>query len=104
MNSNLNCSLAIRECIGLPYLALGLVLKTYLFFFFFPTNQLGATHKPMAAWSPAFSHASGNLLVFTLSLLAFVVFIFVVSGRCDNFGSGFYDTQSECILHANQIM
>ena len=58
-------------------------------FFFFPTNQLGATHKRMAAWSPAFSHASGNLLVFTLSLLAFVVFIFVVSGRCDNFGSGF---------------
>ena len=32
MNINLNCSLAIRECIGLPYLALGLVLKVYLFF------------------------------------------------------------------------
>ena len=26
INRNFNCSLAIRECIGLPYLALGLVL------------------------------------------------------------------------------
>ena len=52
-------------------------------------NQLSATLRQMAVWSPAFSRTSKRLLVCNLSFnCLFVIFIFF-SGRCDNFGYGF---------------
>ena len=53
------------------------------------SNQLSATLRQMAVWSPAFSRTSKRLLVCNLSFnCLFVIFIFF-SGRCDNFGYGF---------------
>ena len=46
--------------------------------FFFSTNLLGATHKPIAAWSPAFFRASGSLLVFTLSFIGSLLYLFLL--------------------------
>ena len=50
-------------------------------------NQSDAKRKPTASWPLAFSRASRNLLVLTVSSdRLLVMFSFAVIGRCDSFG------------------
>ena len=79
-------SQVIRDCIGFALLrsVIGLENSHH------PLNQSDAKLKPIAKWLLAFSRASGQLHVFTLSShWLLVILTFVLIGRCDYFGFGF---------------
>ena len=59
-------------------------------------HSLDQSHAKPTTWSPAFSHVWGAELVFTLSShWLFGLFSFYLSGRCEYFNFGFYDTRSK---------
>ena len=77
---SIECRKYTKIALVLLYFALWLVQKTYA------TLKL----KPITSWSPAFSRALFSLFVFTLSShWLFIVFSFLLIGRCDYFGFGF---------------
>ena len=86
MTINLNCSLAVRECVGLPHLALG--LENLPLFSFRPISSVPHINQQRLG-NLHFPRVREFACLYFEFYWVLVVFIFVVSGRCDNFGSGF---------------
>ena len=79
-------SKVIRDCIGFALLRSVIGLENSRHFL----NQSDARLKPIATWSLALPRARCRLLVFASSSdWLFVIFPFVLIGRCDYFGFGF---------------
>ena len=58
-------------------------------------HSLDQSHAKLTTWSPAFSHVWGAGLVFTLSSHWLFGLFYFLSGRCECFNFGFYDTRSK---------